>query len=225
MGIAQTKKLPIKASFVDARNNRTHFSPKKRVFACAISSFVFIIFFPFFNTPGCRYSGNRRGAKKIARFPPLDCLIPPLPYDVFQGKHSLFPFISSPRPPFFGRNQKKIIATKKKHGCPNSGHGWPLFSIRYQKRKKKKTAKKLWDMQFLGIAFSRNPIFPLSHPFFSVLSQRFPRVSDRRKKKVARNKHPACRFSCLLNSNSKLSFGIVFWRFSYNFLPPSFFFC
>ena len=107
VGIAQTKKLPIKASFVDARNNRTHFSPKKRVFACAISSFVFIIFFPFFNTPGCRYSGNRRGAKKIARFPPLDCLIPPLPYDVFQGKHSLFPFISSPRPPFFGRNQKK----------------------------------------------------------------------------------------------------------------------
>ena len=172
MGIAQTKKLPIKASFVDARNNRTHFSPKKRVFACAISSFVFIIFFPFFNTPGCRYSGNRRGAKKIARFPPLDCLIPPLPYDVFQGKHSLFPFISSPRPPFFGRNQKKIIATKKKHGCPNSGHGWPLFSIRYQKRKKK-LRKNCGTCSSSESLFRETLFFPCPTPFF----QSFPNAS------------------------------------------------
>ena len=60
---------------------------------------------------------------------------------------------------------KKIIATKKKHGCPNSGHGWPLFSIRYQKRKKKNCKKTV------GHAVPRNRFF--AKPYFSLVPPLF----------------------------------------------------
>ena len=110
------------------------------------------------------------------------------------------------------------------------------------KNAKKKNCKKIAGNEVPQNRFFAKPHFFLLSPLFFSPFPNAPHVSDRRKKKFARNKHPACRFSCFLNSDSKfvlvLFFGvflITFFRhrsfavkysffcfvFCYNFRHPS----